>query len=124
MIEPGQMIEIEHNGRNLLSRVITRSEQRKIVAILQQLQKLEESIDSVEKVYDFADQLLALCLPDEPESVREQLSNEDAFAIASKVLTRHMLGSSDKKKLESPRSSGTANYAKVAVPDVLATTLE
>ena len=121
MIEPNETFEIELAGRMIKAACLTRSKQRKILGVLKQLQTLEESVDSVQKVYDLADELIALCVPSMPESERELLSNQDAFDIATKVLTAHTMGTETKKKSESPPSSDRATYAKVAVPDVVAT---
>lgn len=121
MIEPGETFDIELDGRTLKAACLTRSKQRKILGVLKQLQSLDETVDSVQKVYDLADELIALCVPSMPEADRELLSNEDAFAIATKVLAAHTMGTESKKKSESPHLSEPVTCAKAAVPDVVAT---
>ena len=121
MIEPGETFDIELDGRTLKAACLTRSKQRKIIGVLKQLQSLDESVDSVQKVYDLADELIALCVPSMPEADRELLSNEDAFAIATKVLTAHTMGTEAKKKSESRPLLDQGIYAKAAAPDVVAT---
>ena len=76
MIEPNETFEIELAGRMIKAACLTRSKQRKILGVLKQLQTLEESVDSVQKVYDLADELIALCVPAMPEAERERLSKE------------------------------------------------
>lgn len=122
MIEPGDKFTIEHGGETFAAGCLTRSQQRKIIGVLTQLQNIEESVESIAKVYDLADELLQLCVPSMPMERRELMSNQDAFEIAAKVLVAHTMGTEAKKKSGSPHSSEQDTSAKVAVPDVLVVT--
>lgn len=124
MIEPGDRFSIEHGDRIIDCRCLTRSQQRKAIGVLARLQTLEETIDAIQEVYAAADELLDICCPDMPDADRDRLSNSEIFEIAGKVIAKHAMGVEDKKKLELPRSSERGNFAKVAVPDVIATSWE
>lgn len=124
MIEPGDRFTIEQGGRVFDCACLTRSQQRKAIGVLSRLQSLEESIESIQEVYTAADELLDICCPDMLDSDRDRLSNSDIFEIAGKVIAKHAMGIEERKKSELPRSSERGNYAKVAVPDVIATSWE
>lgn len=102
MIEPGEKVVIDLNGERFDSVVLTRSQQRKLLASIRQLSTLDENIESIEAVYDIADSIAAMCLPSIDPDRMERLSNKQIFEIASKVLIAQSLDGAAEKKSESP----------------------
>ncbi len=105
MIEPGTPLEIEHNGETFQSVVLTRSEQRGLTKLVQQVSTLDETIDSIDGLYDLIDEIVAICLPGISETDSDRLEIPDVVQIAGEVLARHIAGIDTKKKSELPPSS-------------------
>lgn len=118
MIEPGEKIEIEVGGETFDCVVLKRSEQRRLVQLLRKLSTLEEDMDSIESVYDIADEVMSMCLPNFSLDQREKMNNKLIFDISSKLLVLLSLDGAAQKKSESPHSSSAECCANHAVPSV------
>ena len=122
MMIPGEPIAVTAGERTYTSVVLTRPQQRSLLSLINTISKLDESLSSVEKLYDIADQIADICLPKMEQARRDALSNTEIFAIAGEVLSRHVIGNEDKKKFELPPLSDPVKSDAVAVPDVFVST--
>lgn len=121
MIEPGEKFKIEYEGETYLAACLTRRQQRQAVSLLGELSNIDESTESLQKVYDIADTLLELCVPGLTESQKDRMNNTDIFAIVGKAVAAQMMGGETKKKSASRHSLGQVNSAETVTPDVFVT---
>lgn len=122
MIEPGEKFVVEYEGVAIPAVCLGRSTQRQVIRLMSELASVDETIDSVEKVFDVTDRLAEICCPQLPESIKERLSNQDILAIVGLVLQAHTIDKETKKKSELPHSSGQENSAEHVRQDVFVMT--
>ncbi len=121
MIASGDTFAICVRGQDFDAKVLRRSEQRKLVAMLQQLESLEGSVDALQSVFDIVDKVGAMCLPTLSDEELDGLTTDFVLEIAGETIARQLLGVEDKKKFESPPSSAPGRLPDVAEPDVFVT---
>lgn len=122
MMIPGEPIAVTAGERTYTSVVLTRPQQRTLLSLVNTIATLDETLGSIEKLYEIADQIADICLPKMEQARRDALSNTEIFSIAGEVLARHVIGNEAKKKSESLPSSDQVKSAAVAVPDVFVST--
>lgn len=101
MIEPGKPLEIEASGETFTSVVLSRRQQRSLIGLVSRAAKLETRVESIDELYDIADEIVDICLPTANESIKDRLQIKDVLAIANEVMLAHILDGEDKKKSES-----------------------
>lgn len=102
MLKPGEPIQIEHKGQMIQAVCLGRSRQREVVKLMTKLAGLDESIESIQAIYDIADEMLEICCPEMSDEQKDILGNDDVFEIVGNVLKAHTLDVETKKKFELP----------------------
>ena len=118
MIVPGSPYELQVSGVTLTGAVLTRSQQRELIALVSKASKLESRVESVDEIYAIADKMVEMCIPKETQEVKDSIQVSDAMEIASAVLLTHMLNGTAKKKSELPPTSEKDSSADPATPGV------
>lgn len=88
MILPGETVEETVNGQTYQIVSLSRSQQRNLIALVGQTNGLTESMESIEKLYEIADQIAEIVLPQMSAEERDKVSVTDVLAVGAKTMER------------------------------------
>lgn len=97
MIEPGTRLEIAACGTTFDSIVLSRKKQRELIGFVRQATRLDATVESLDKLYDIADQIVELVIPTAGETLRDSLQINDVLELANACLLAHMPDADAKK---------------------------
>lgn len=97
-IEPGDEFEIEYGrGHRLTVRALSGRQKRRVADLFARVQGLSEDPEGVAELYNLAEQLFKLAVPDATDELIDTLDEEMQLTIASKVLAKAAASPEEKK---------------------------
>jgi frataxin-like iron-binding protein CyaY len=102
-IEPGERFRVGYgNGHEIEVVALSGRQKHKLLSLISEMKQLETTPESAIRVYEIAEEMLLICVPDATDDLINKLNESQQIEIASATMNQHMLSEDDKKKSELP----------------------